>query len=87
MVVEREMPTPGWTFDVDSVEADAEASRLTVKLTEIGPTGMVAQVLTKTKAEIPLGVVEPGTYFVEIWTRRGASGAHAPGHALIVIAR
>jgi len=87
LVVEREMPTPGWTFVVDAVEADAGASRLTAKLTEVGPSGMVAQVLTRERIEIPLGAIEPGAYFVEIWTRRDAAQEHQPGFALVVVAR
>jgi hypothetical protein len=87
LVLEKEMPTPGWTFVVDSVETDAAASRLTAKLTEVGPDGIVAQVLTSARIEIPLGSIEPGAYFVEIWTRRNTQGKHQPGLALIVVAR
>lgn len=87
LVVVREMPTPGWTFQIDSVEADAASSRLTVKLTEVGPDGMVAQVLSPAQIEIPLGQIEPGVYFVEIWTRRSPAKPHQPGYSLIIIAR
>jgi hypothetical protein len=87
MLVKREMPTPGWTFLVDSVEADTGASRLTVKLTEVGPDGIVAQVLTPAQIEIPLGQVAPGAYFVELWTRRSPAKPHQPGHALVILAR
>jgi len=87
LVLDKEMPTPGWTFVVDSVEADAAASRLTAKLTEVAPDGIVAQVLTASRIEIPLGSIEPGAYFVEIWTRRDAGGKHKPGLALVVVAR
>ena len=87
LIVERDMPTPGWTFLVDSVEADAGSSRLTIKLTEVGPGGMVAQVLTHARIEVPLGQVESGAYFVELWTRRDPAKPHQPGYALIVLAR
>ena len=87
LVLERVMPTPGWTFKNDSVEADAASSRLTVKLTEVGPDGMVAQVLSPARIEIPLGQIEPGAYFVELWTRQSPAKPHQPGHALVVIAR
>jgi hypothetical protein len=87
LVLERMMPTPGWTFEIDSVEAEAASSRLTVKLTEVGPDGMVAQVLSPARIEIPLSRIEPGAYFVEIWTRQSPDKPHRPGHALIVIAR
>ena len=81
------MPTPGWTFLIDSVEADAGSSRLTIKLTEVGPDGIVAQVLTPTRIEVPLGQFESGAYFVELWTRRDPAKPHQPGHALIILAR
>ena len=87
LVLERMMPTPGWTFEIDSVEAEAASSRLTVKLTEVGPDGMVAQVLSPARIEIPLSRIEPGAYFVEIWTRQSPANPHQPGHALVVIAR
>ena len=87
LVVERDMPTPGWTFLIDAVEADAVSSRLTIKLTEVGPDGIVAQVLTSARIEVPLGRVEPGAYFVELWTRRDPAKPHQPGHALIILAR
>lgn len=87
LIVERDMPTPGWTFLVDSVEADAGSSRLTIKLTEVGPGGMVAQVLTSARIEVPLGQVESGAYFVELWTRRDPAKPHQPGQALIIVAR
>jgi hypothetical protein len=87
LVVKREMPTPGWTFQIDTVEVDADSQRVTVKLTEAAPVGMVAQVLTPARIEIPLGTIEPGAYFVELWTRREAGKPHGPSHALLMIAR
>jgi hypothetical protein len=87
LVLKREMPTPGWTFRIDSVEVDAESQRLTAKLTEVGPEGIVAQVLTPSTIEVPLGKIDPGTYFVELWFRRDPNKRHQPGHAVVVIAR
>jgi len=87
LVVEQEMPTPGWTFQIDIVEVDAESLRVTVKLTEAAPGGIVAQVLTSTRIEIPLGTIEPGAYFVELWTRRDGGKPHQPSHALLMVAR
>ena len=87
LVVNREMPTPGWTFEIDTIEVDADAARVTVKLTEAAPDGIVAQVLTPGRIEVPLGTIEPGAYFVELWIRRQAGKPHQPGHALVVVAR
>jgi len=87
LVVEREMPTPGWTFQIDTVEVDPDTPRVTVKLTEAAPGGIVSQVLTPARIEIPLGTIEPGTYFVELWTRRDAGKPHQPGDALVIGAR
>jgi len=87
LLVKRMMPTPGWTFVVDAVEADTGASRLTVKLTEVGPDGIVAQVLTPAQIEIPLGQVAPGAYFVELWSRQTPAKPYQPAHSLVIIAR
>ena len=83
----REMPTPGWTCHVDAVELDAPGRRISVRLTDVGPQGMTAQVITPTRFEVPLGSVAPGSYFVEIWTRRDPGRDHEPTQALIVTAR
>ena len=83
----REMPTPGWTCRVDAVELDAPGRRISVRLSDVAPEGMTAQVITPTRFEVPLGSVAPGTYFVEIWTRRDPGREHEPTHALIVKAR
>ena len=87
LVVKREMPTPGWTFQIDSIEVDADTARVIVKLTEVAPGGIVAQVLTPARIEVPLSTIEPGAYFVELWIRRGAAKPHQPGHALVIVAR
>ncbi|HXV76352.1 MAG TPA: protease complex subunit PrcB family protein [Candidatus Polarisedimenticolaceae bacterium] len=85
--IAREMPTPGWRLEVDAVEIDAGAHRIAVRVTERGPAGIVAQVITETPFEIPLGPIEPGSYFVEIWARPSSEVAHQPAHALVVRAR
>jgi hypothetical protein len=87
LVLVREMPTPGFTWRVDALEADARSRRITARVTETGPAGMVAQVITPTRFELPLGELEPGSYFVELWTRRDASAEHRPAHALVIEAR
>ena len=87
LVIEQEMPTPGWTFEIDAVEFDEGAPRVTLKLTEMAPGGIVAQVLTGSRVEIPLGAIEAGAYFVELWTRRDAGKPHQPSHALLIVAR
>lgn len=78
----REMPTPGWTFHIDGVER--ENGRITVRATEVRPQGLVAQVLSKARMEVPLGALEPATYFVEIRLRRDPSGEHVPVQAVVL---
>ena len=87
LVLSREMPTPGWSFEVDSVEVDGAGQRIVVALTERRPTGMVAQVLTTTEFRIPLGNPGRGTYFVEIRARPDAETPYQPAHALVIRAR
>jgi len=86
LTLTREMPTPGWTIRIDSVDLDRQNRRITVKATEVGPDGITSQVITPTEFQIPLGTVEPGSYFLELWTRRAEERPHQPTHALILIA-
>lgn len=87
LVLVRGMPTPGWTCTVDAVDVDAANGRIAVRLTEIAPAGIAAQVITPTRFELPLGTVGAGSYFVEVRTRREAGREHRPAHALVLEAR
>jgi hypothetical protein len=87
IVLTREMPTPGWSFVVDSLTVEKTSGRIVAKLSEIGPTETTAQVITPTQCRLQLGALEPGSYLLELWRRRGASGAHVLTQALVVIAR
>ena len=87
LVLVREMPTPGFTWRVDALDVDVRGRRITARLTESAPQGIVAQVITPTRFELPLGEIEPGSYFVELWSRRDAAGEHRPAHALVLEAR
>lgn len=87
VVLEREMPTPGWSFTVDSIETDEQARRIVANLSEIGPEGITAQVITRTSCHIPLGSIDKGRYLLEIRLRRGSSGEHRLAQALVVDAR
>lgn len=84
LVLVRQMPTPGFTWKVDALDVDVRGRRITARLTESAPQGIVAQVITPTRFELPLGSLETGSYFVELWTRRGPSGEHRPSHALVL---
>ena len=66
----RDMPTPGWSFIVDRVEVDTREGRILVKITDVGPQGIVPQVITPTKIEMHLGKLRVGRYCVEVRTRR-----------------
>ena len=87
LVLVREMPTPGFTWRVDALDVDARSQRITARLTEIAPQGIVAQVITPTRFELPLHGLAVGSYFVELWTRRDASREHRPAHAIVLEAR
>lgn len=77
VMLEREMPTPGWTFDVDGIQVDDDAGRIVVRVTEVRPTNIVAQVITPTKLKISLGSLPRGQYFLELQVRRG-EGSYVP---------
>jgi hypothetical protein len=85
--LEREMPTPGWGCQVDAVETDAATGRIVVEVSEIEPTGIVTQVITKTRCRIALGTLAPGRYVLEIRGRRGTTARHEPIQAFVLDAR
>lgn len=87
VVFQREMPTPGWSFTVDAVEVDEEASRILARITEVAPEGISLQVITETACRVPLGKLEPGLYSFELWVRRGDEGPHVLTQSLVLRAR
>ena len=82
--LEREMPTPGWKITIDGIDVDGETHRIVVRVTEEGPAGMVAQVLTPTSLELELGVLEPGNYILELWSRGDPAVEHLPAQAFVL---
>jgi hypothetical protein len=86
LVLKRKMPTPGWTFQIDEVDVDEAAGRVVARVTETGPDGIVAQVITETQCRIPLGTVAGGDYIVEVWSRRDAGQPHRPVQAFVLSA-
>lgn len=87
LLMTRQMPTPGWRFVVDGVEVDDDAGRVVARVSEIGPTGNVSQVITPTECRVPLGTLAPGRYVLELWRRKGSSSPHVLAQALVVVAR
>ena len=79
------MPTPGWTFEIDSVEIAGD--RIVAKITEVRPDGMVAQMIAPGTARIPLGSLDRGSYVLEIRSRRDRRRDHRPAFAAVVLAR
>ena len=84
VALEREMPTPGYTFTVDGLDVDPEARRIVARVTQHRPEGMVAQVLTPAWLKLDLGVLEPGRYFLELYLREDAGGKHRPAQAILL---
>ena len=82
----RDMPTPGWKFEIESVEVDAEAGRILVRVTEQAPHGMVAQMIKPTRLSLDLGVLAPGRYVLELWVRRGAKNEYHRLQAMVLVA-
>jgi hypothetical protein len=87
ILLDRDMPTPGWTFVVDGVSVDEDGGRLVADVSEIGPEGVVTQIITAMTCRIPLGRLSRGRYVLEIRLRRGAMGPHAPVQAFVLDAR
>ena len=86
VVLTRDMPTPGWTLDVDEVAVDAGTGRIRVRITEVAPGGVRTQVITPTPCRVVLGRLEPGVFSLELWLRRG-DGPHVLAQALVMRAR
>ncbi len=81
----QQMPTPGWTFRIDSVETHGD--RIVVKLTETRPQGMVVQMIAPGTAKIPLGSLTRGRYVLEIRSRRNPQADHRPAFSTVLLAR
>ena len=81
----QQMPTPGWTFRIDSVET--EGDRIVARITEIRPQGMVVQMIAPGTVKIPLGSFERGRYVLEIRSRRNPEAEHRPTFATVLLAR
>jgi hypothetical protein len=84
LVLTREMPTPGYRFEIDSLEVDAEAGRIVAKVTDVPPDGMVAQVITPTRLRLSLGTLPVGRYVLEIRTCRGTGDHRLLGARVLV---
>jgi hypothetical protein len=87
VVFDREMPTPGWQFVIDSVEVDRSTRRIVASVSDIPPEGPTAQVITRTPCRVPLGHLETGHYLLEVHLRRGRTGAHTLAQAFVLVAR
>jgi len=80
----QQMPTPGWTFRIDSIETEGE--RIVAKVTEIRPQGMVVQMIAPGTMTISLGSLKRGRYVLEIRTRRDPTVKHQPTFAAVLLA-
>lgn len=86
VVFKRDMPTPGYRFEVDGVEVDTVAGRIEVRVTEVAPDGMVAQVITPAELAIQLGPLDVRTYVLEIRLRRRGESDYRLSHATVLSA-
>ena len=82
----RDMPTPGWKFEVDSVEIDGKSGRIVARVTEHAPGGVVSQVIKPTRLSLNLGVLSRGDYLLELWVRRGAGSDYRRLQAIVLVA-
>jgi len=80
----QQMPTPGWTFEIDSIETRGD--RIVAKFTELRPQGIVAQMLAPGTMTISLGSLKPGRYVLEIRSRRDRMIDHQPTFAAVLLA-
>jgi len=83
LLLRKELPTPGSSFDVN-VEFDHDAKRIRARATEIAPAGITSQVLTSTHLLIPLCSLSPGSWVLELWVRRGTTGEFSLAQAFVL---
>jgi len=69
LTVDVAMPEPMWKLTVDSVGRPDETGRVVVKLSGERPEGSLPQVITMTRARIPLGPLPVGDYLVDVFVR------------------
>ncbi len=81
----QQMPTPGWTFPIDSVETVGD--RIVARITEKRPDGLVPQMIAPGTAKIPLGSLKRGRYVFEIRARRDTQREYRPVFATVLLAR
>ena len=72
LVLTRDMPTTGWSLDVDTLNVDEEARRIVARISERGPDAVSAQVMTPTQLRLDVGTLDSGPWLLEIRSRRGA---------------
>lgn len=72
-----DMPTPGFTFHVDSTKVEPRAGRIVVRLTEVPPSDAGPTSATDPAVlSVQLGTLRTGRYVVEIYSRRSPSERH-----------
>jgi hypothetical protein len=76
IVLTRDMPTAGWNLEVDALEVDEEARRIVARISERGPQGVSAQVVTPAKLHLEVGTLDSGPWLLEIRSRRSAEGPY-----------
>ncbi len=62
VMLERNMPSTGWSLLVDAIEVDTGSGRIVARISEIAPTGAAAQMITATSCRLGLGKLSPGSY-------------------------
>jgi len=84
VVLQKRMPSAGWSLTATDVHVDPETRTVRVTITEDPPKGMAAQVISAVRVGANLGSLEPGRWLLEIWTRRGAEGRPRRAHAVVL---
>jgi len=87
LTLTHEMPSAGWTFNVDDVEVNPTDKQITVRVTRHAPEGVAAQVITPVEVHIALGDLEIGQYFLELWGRDVGAASYWPEGAFVLEAK
>lgn len=80
----RTMPTPGWSFHIDSVKVEHKAKRISLRITDVPPDGATIQVPGPSPIAVQLGTLRHGRYLVELHARRSPSEKHRLLQAAVI---
>lgn len=73
----RDMPTPGYTIEIDEAKLQADGKTVIAKMTSIPPKGAGMTVLESRDIHVNIGSIAKGSYVFELHERTSKDGKYA----------